>query len=71
MQQFGARPEETAMIGDQLLTDIRGGNRCGLYTILVMPINPREWWGTKLNRGIEWLLLRTVLRGKWVKEEFR
>lgn len=70
MRQFGVRPAETAMIGDQLLTDIRGGNRCGLHTILVLPVHPREWWGTRINRGIEWVLLRTALRRKWKKEEF-
>lgn len=64
MESFQATPEQTAMVGDQLLTDIRGGNRCGLHTILVLPIHPREWWGTKINRGIEWLLLRTVLKAK-------
>jgi uncharacterized protein len=65
MNQFDATAAQTAMVGDQLLTDIRGGNRCGLHTILVLPIHPREWWGTKINRGIEWLLLRTVLKPKW------
>ena len=28
------------MIGDQLFTDIWGGNRAGLTTVLVTPIDP-------------------------------
>ena len=33
------RPAEIAMVGDQLYTDILGGNRFGCYTILVSPID--------------------------------
>ena len=36
----GLRAEEGAMIGDQLFTDIWGGNRAGLTTVLVTPIDP-------------------------------
>lgn len=42
------KAEEAAVIGDQLFTDIWGGNRTGLRTILVEPIAPREFWGTKM-----------------------
>ena len=31
-------PECIAMVGDRLLTDVLGGNRLGLFTILVRPI---------------------------------
>ena len=36
----GLDANEGAMIGDQLYTDIWGGNRAGLTTILVPPIDP-------------------------------
>lgn len=36
----GIDANEGAMIGDQLFTDIWGGNRAGLTTILVPPIDP-------------------------------
>lgn len=36
MQRMGATPETTAVIGDQLPTDIVGGKRAGLMTILVL-----------------------------------
>lgn len=49
-------PENTIMIGDQIFTDIWGGNLAGLYTILVNPISNREFWGTKFNRFLEKLL---------------
>ena len=36
MAQMGARPETTAALGDRLDTDILGGERAGLTTILVL-----------------------------------
>jgi len=36
LARMDARPEETAMIGDRLETDILGGQRAGLRTILVL-----------------------------------
>jgi 4-nitrophenyl phosphatase len=35
LRQMGVQPAETAMIGDRLETDILGGQRAGLKTILV------------------------------------
>lgn len=48
---------DTAVIGDQLFTDILGGNRLGLYTILVTPINDREFIGTRFMRQMEKVLI--------------
>ena len=39
ISKMGIKPEETVMVGDQLYTDIWGGNRTGCKTILVTPIN--------------------------------
>lgn len=56
-------PEQTAVVGDQLLTDVLGGNRLGLFTVLVQPISPKdEGMFTKLNRKIE-RLVRRLQRG--------
>lgn len=38
MERQGAAPEQTALIGDQIFTDVLGGNRAGVSTILVKPI---------------------------------
>ena len=46
-------PEKIAVVGDQLFTDIWGGNRCKMYTILVDPINPKDYWYTAWKRPIE------------------
>lgn len=45
--------EETVVIGDQLLTDVLGGNRSGFYTILVIPVAQSDGFVTRFNRQIE------------------
>lgn len=63
MAAMGVTAEETAVVGDQLMTDIWGGNRSGCLTILVDPLSPVEFWGTRvINRYLERLLLRTLER---------
>jgi HAD superfamily phosphatase (TIGR01668 family) len=54
MGMMALAPQQTVVIGDQMLTDVLGGNRLGLYTILVLPIELRdEGFFTKINRRIE------------------
>lgn len=50
LKKYGLKKSEVAIIGDQLLTDIIGGNRVGIKTILVHPITERDLWITKVNR---------------------
>jgi HAD superfamily phosphatase (TIGR01668 family) len=57
MDRLGTGQKDTAVIGDQLFTDILGGNRLGLYTILVTPINDHEFIGTRVMRRIEKVLV--------------
>ena len=56
LKHIDGNEENTIMIGDQVFTDIWGGNLIGLYTILVNPISTKEFWGTKINRFLEKLL---------------
>ncbi|MFH1442374.1 MAG: HAD hydrolase-like protein, partial [Candidatus Omnitrophota bacterium] len=43
LKEIDAKPEETAMIGDQLFMDILGGNLVNLYTIYVKPLTPETF----------------------------
>lgn len=61
---LNSRPDETALIGDQIFTDILGGHRMGLFTILVKPISKDEIGWTKLIRKVE----RHVLKRMWQNE---
>jgi len=56
------KPEEAAVIGDQIFTDILGGNRAGLFTILVKPLSKREFVGTKVSRALEFFVLPGLQR---------
>ena len=42
MRELGAKPEETAALGDQLLTDAFGAKRLGLPAIIVPPIRDKR-----------------------------
>ena len=45
--------EKIGVVGDQIFTDIIGGNRCKMFTILVDPINSKDFWFTAWKRPIE------------------
>ncbi len=53
-------PEKIAVVGDQLFTDILGGNRCHMYTILVDPIQTKDYWYTAWKRPIENKIKNTI-----------
>ncbi|MFM7713854.1 MAG: YqeG family HAD IIIA-type phosphatase, partial [Microcystis sp.] len=41
MAAMGLPPQQIAMVGDRLFTDVLAGNRLGMFTILVKPmVNP-------------------------------
>ena len=54
------KEKEITMIGDQLLTDVLGGNRMNYYTILIDPINNDEHIFTKINRVFEKFILKKI-----------
>ncbi|MEH7343792.1 YqeG family HAD IIIA-type phosphatase [Bacillus sp. JJ1532] len=55
--EMGLKKEETVVIGDQLLTDVLGGNRSGFRTILVVPVAQTDGFITRFNRKVERLIL--------------
>lgn len=65
VELMGVQPEETAVIGDQIFTDVLGGNRAGLFTILVVPIARREFVGTKFSRAMEYFVLRRLRKDRF------
>ena len=52
-KQMKEKTENIAVIGDQIFTDVIGGNRCGFFTILVEPIHEKDYWFTAWKRPIE------------------
>ncbi len=60
LQKMNLSQDEAVMVGDQLMTDIFGGNRVGLHTILVVPIVKTDGIWTRFNRMIERRLLKKM-----------
>ncbi|MFA5602214.1 MAG: YqeG family HAD IIIA-type phosphatase [Bacilli bacterium] len=53
MDKYSYKETEVAIIGDQLKTDILGGNKVGITTILVKPISKKDMFLTLFNRFLE------------------
>lgn len=58
LQHLELPGEQVAVVGDQMFTDVLGGKRCGLHTIMVLPYRKREFVGTKITRVMEGALVR-------------
>lgn len=58
IEQNDIKKENILMIGDQIFTDIWGGNRFGVKTVLVTPINKSESILSKVKRPLEKLILK-------------
>lgn len=53
MEYMGTEKNSTAMIGDQIFTDMWCGHRAGLFCIMTAPICNRDQLVTKVKRGLE------------------
>lgn len=58
MDHYGVSPKQTALLGDQLLTDMLGANIAGVYKILTAPIVEKDKWDTRINRFFENFIYR-------------
>lgn len=59
-RSMGVTPKETALVGDQLFTDVWGGNWLKMYTILVKPISEAEDGFVKFKRRFERKILKSM-----------
>lgn len=50
LKEYHYNINEVAIIGDQILTDIVGGNKVGILTVLINPISNKDFFITKFNR---------------------
>lgn len=60
LESLNAKPQETCVIGDQIFTDVLGGNLIGCHTVLVERIGKREFAGTKIFRLLERIVKRYI-----------
>lgn len=61
---LGENPENIGVVGDQIFTDVVGGNRCKMFTILVEPIAKKDIWITLIKRPIENAIKRKYKKSK-------
>jgi len=55
------KTEEIINIGDQIMTDVKGGEKIGFYTILVHPIErSTDTWSTRINRFFERRIIKKI-----------
>ncbi len=59
-RNMGVKPKEAALVGDQLFTDIWGGNLMGMTTVLVKPISEVEDGFVKFKRRFERRILKKI-----------
>lgn len=52
-KEFGLKSKEIALVGDQIYTDMLGGNLAGMITVLVEPIDQKETIFFKIKRALE------------------
>lgn len=68
LRKYKLDKEMVAIIGDQLLTDVLGGNKVGITTILVDPILTSEFFFTKINRLRERSIYRKLEKTNELKK---
>lgn len=60
-------PSQAVVVGDQVFTDVLGGNRLGLHTILVTPLDKKEFIGTRCVRQVEKAVLFGLRKKGYIK----
>ncbi len=56
--------ENIAVVGDQIMTDVIGANRSGMFSILVKPIQEKDYLLTKIKRPLEKVIIQSYLKRK-------
>ena len=64
LKNYNYQKEEVIIIGDQLFTDIYGGNSVGIYTCLVDPLTNEDFFVTKFFRNLEGIVFQNLQKKK-------
>ena len=59
-RKINIKAENIGVVGDQIFTDVIGGNRCNMYTILVDPVDKKDYWYTAWKRPIENIIKKRI-----------
>lgn len=58
VKRAGAKRKNTAIVGDQIFTDILGGRLAGIKTVLLTPILPEDKLSFRIRRKLEKAVFR-------------
>lgn len=59
---MGVTKKQTALVGDQVFTDMYCAHKAGVLAVLTKPICNRDQWITKVKRGLERKVIKAYLR---------
>lgn len=60
--------ENIAVVGDQIMTDVIGANRSHMFSILVKPIEEKDYLVTRLKRPLEKIIIHRYMKLKKIRE---
>ena len=60
LKRLNSNKKQTAIVGDQIFTDIVGGNVVGVNTILLTPIKPETSLRFRMKRKVEAYLIKKL-----------
>lgn len=60
-EKMKLKNENIAAVGDQIMTDVIGANRCNMFSILVEPLSEKDIFITKVKRPIEKMIIKRYL----------
>lgn len=70
LKKYNLKANEVAIVGDQLLTDILGGNKVGITTILIDQISEKDGIFTIINRLVEKKIYRKLKNNNFEKGKY-
>lgn len=67
LEKLDMKPEQVAVVGDQIFTDVIGAKRMNMFSILVKQVAEKDIFITKVKRPIENAIIKKYLREKGKK----
>lgn len=64
LEKLEMKPEQVAVVGDQIFTDVVGAKRMKMFSILVKQVGEKDIFITKVKRPIENAIIKKYLREK-------
>ncbi len=67
LEKLHIAPQNAAIVGDQVFTDMWCGHQAGMYCIMTAPICERDQFVTKIKRGLERCVMRVYFKRNGIK----